>query len=184
MQNRSRNFHWCNNNTLLRFSHLSRSCTLLSNSNIFQIMNELNTVSTNSSDSTKNGGTSNSPDDMDSAAAASHAIKKRTKASRACDQCRKKKIKCDYKDEKGVCSNCQRNGDRCSFDRVPLKRGPSKGYTRSTSHPRTNEIQDHNNSRSYNTFDNSNNTLNNNTGNSGDNGINSNTCLLYTSRCV
>lgn len=39
-------------------------------------MNELNTVSTNSSDSTKNGGTSNSPDDMDSAAAASHAIKK------------------------------------------------------------------------------------------------------------
>lgn len=145
-------------------------------------MNELNTVSTNSSDSTKNGGTSNSPDDMDSAAAASHAIKKRTKASRACDQCRKKKIKCDYKDEKGVCSNCQRNGDRCSFDRVPLKRGPSKGYTRSTSHPRTNEIQDHNNSRSYNTFDNSNNTLNNNTGNSGDNGINSNTVPSTPSR--
>lgn len=40
-------------------------------------MSELNTVSTNSSDSAKNGGLSNSPEDMDSAAAASHAIKKR-----------------------------------------------------------------------------------------------------------
>ncbi|QHS74556.1 Rgt1p [Saccharomyces paradoxus] len=144
-------------------------------------MNELNAVSTNSSDSTKNGGTSNSPDDMDSAAAASHAIKKRTKASRACDQCRKKKIKCDYKDEKGVCSNCQRNGDRCGFERVPLKRGPSKGYTRSTSHPRTNEIQDHNNARSYNTFDNGNNT-NNSMSNSGNNAVNSNTVPSTPSR--
>ena len=140
-------------------------------------MSELNTVSTNSSDSAKNGGLSNSPEDMDSAAAASHAIKKRTKASRACDQCRKKKIKCDYKDEKGLCSNCQRNGDRCSFERVPLKRGPSKGYTRSASHSRTHEIQEYNNTKPYNTLENSNGTNNSN-------GANSNTCLLYTSRCV
>ncbi|CAI1545738.1 hypothetical protein SEUBUCD646_0K01820 [Saccharomyces eubayanus] len=138
-------------------------------------MSELNTVSTNSSDSAKNGGMSNSPEDMDSAAAASHAIKKRTKASRACDQCRKKKIKCDYKDERGLCSNCQRNGDRCSFERVPLKRGPSKGYTRSSSHSRPNEIQEYNNAKSYNTVE-SNNSTNNN------NGPNSNTVPSTPSR--
>lgn len=138
-------------------------------------MSELNTVSTNSSDSAKNGGLSNSPEDMDSAAAASHAIKKRTKASRACDQCRKKKIKCDYKDEKGLCSNCQRNGDRCSFERVPLKRGPSKGYTRSASHSRTHEIQEYNNTKPYNTLENSNGTNNSN-------GANSNTVPSTPSR--
>ncbi|CAI4044893.1 Rgt1p SKDI_11G1740 [Saccharomyces kudriavzevii IFO 1802] len=142
-------------------------------------MSELNTVSTNSSDSTKNGGTSNSPEDMDPAAATSHAMKKRTKASRACDQCRKKKIKCDYKDERGVCSNCQRNGDRCSFERVPLKRGPSKGYTRSASHPRTNEVQEYNSTKSYNTFENSNSTNSNMTNN---NGVNSNTVPSTPSR--
>lgn len=56
--------------------------------------------------------------------------RKRTKASRACDQCRKKKIKCDYNDLKGICQYCQRNNEECSFVRVPLKRGPSKGYNR------------------------------------------------------
>ncbi|CCD27371.1 Rgt1p NDAI_0K01800 [Naumovozyma dairenensis CBS 421] len=61
-------------------------------------------------------------------------VKKRTKASRACDQCRKKKIKCDFTEAKNICSNCQRNAEKCTFERVPLKRGPSKGYTRSHSH--------------------------------------------------
>ncbi|CCK68364.1 Rgt1p KNAG_0A07100 [Huiozyma naganishii CBS 8797] len=56
--------------------------------------------------------------------------KKRTKASRACDQCRRKKIKCDYNDMRNICTNCQRIGERCSFERVPLKRGPTKGYSR------------------------------------------------------
>ncbi|SMN17756.1 similar to Saccharomyces cerevisiae YKL038W RGT1 (ohnolog of YBR033W EDS1) Glucose-responsive transcription factor [Maudiozyma saulgeensis] len=58
--------------------------------------------------------------------------KKRTKASRACDQCRKKKIKCDYNDEKAICTHCSRNNEACTFERVPLKRGPSKGYHKST----------------------------------------------------
>lgn len=56
--------------------------------------------------------------------------KKRTKASRACDQCRKKKIKCDYNESKSVCTNCQKSTDKCAFERVPLKRGPSKGYNK------------------------------------------------------
>lgn len=53
--------------------------------------------------------------------------KKRTNASRACDQCRRKKIKCDRNQERNICTSCQRNGERCTFERVPLKRGPTKG---------------------------------------------------------
>ncbi|QLQ80195.1 hypothetical protein HG537_0D01960 [Torulaspora globosa] len=56
--------------------------------------------------------------------------RRRTKASRACDHCRKRKIKCDYSDERGICSSCSRNGEKCSFERVPLKRGPTKGYSK------------------------------------------------------
>jgi hypothetical protein len=57
---------------------------------------------------------------------------KRTKVSRACDDCRRKKIRCDALDESGsfACSNCVRTGARCAFSRQPLKRGPSKGYIR------------------------------------------------------
>ncbi|KAF1823587.1 uncharacterized protein K489DRAFT_379583 [Dissoconium aciculare CBS 342.82] len=57
---------------------------------------------------------------------------KRTKVSRACDDCRRKKIRCDAVDESGsiACSNCVRTGVRCAFSRQPLKRGPSKGYIR------------------------------------------------------
>lgn len=58
---------------------------------------------------------------------------KRRKASRACDQCRKKKIKCDFDDRSGLCTNCKKNGEVCSFERVQLKRGPSKGYHRQRS---------------------------------------------------
>ncbi|QLL34276.1 hypothetical protein HG536_0G01350 [Torulaspora globosa] len=56
--------------------------------------------------------------------------RRRTKASRACDYCRKRKIKCDYSEERGICSSCSRNGEKCSFERVPLKRGPTKGYAK------------------------------------------------------
>ncbi|MCJ1364994.1 Glucose-responsive transcription factor [Acarospora aff. strigata] len=56
--------------------------------------------------------------------------RKRSKVSRACDECRRKKIRCDATSESGVeqCSNCKRVGSRCQFSRVPMKRGPSKGY--------------------------------------------------------
>lgn len=64
--------------------------------------------------------------------------KRRTKASRACDHCRKRKIKCDYSDERGICSSCAKNGEKCSFERVPLKRGPTKGYAKG--HGRTQSV--------------------------------------------
>ena len=56
--------------------------------------------------------------------------RKRSKVSRACDECRRKKVKCDAVSEAGdeACSNCRRSNVRCLFSRVPQKRGPSKGY--------------------------------------------------------
>ncbi|KAI6711501.1 hypothetical protein JHW43_005985 [Diplocarpon mali] len=58
------------------------------------------------------------------------APRKRSKVSRACDECRRKKIKCDASGEPGddQCSNCKRVAMICQFSRVPMKRGPSKGY--------------------------------------------------------
>ncbi|KAK9450708.1 uncharacterized protein V1518DRAFT_425479 [Limtongia smithiae] len=67
-----------------------------------------------------------------SPAAADAAItpRKRSKVSRACDECRRKKIRCDATLESGSerCSSCRRVGEKCSFSRIPMKRGPSKGY--------------------------------------------------------
>jgi hypothetical protein len=59
----------------------------------------------------------------------SQAPRKRSKVSRACDECRRKKIRCDATSESGdeQCSSCKRVGTRCQFSRVPMKRGPSKG---------------------------------------------------------
>ncbi|KYK55178.1 binuclear Zn cluster-containing/DNA binding domain-containing protein [Drechmeria coniospora] len=56
--------------------------------------------------------------------------RKRSKVSRACDECRRKKIKCDAQSDAGdtPCSSCARASIRCLFSRVPQKRGPSKGY--------------------------------------------------------
>lgn len=58
------------------------------------------------------------------------ARRKRSKISRACDECRRKKVRCDASTETGIdtCSNCRRLGVACQFSRVPMKRGPSKGY--------------------------------------------------------
>lgn len=62
--------------------------------------------------------------------------RKRSKVSRACDSCRRKKIRCDAEylsvllRVTKICHNCTKNGDFCTFSRVPLKRGPSKGYIR------------------------------------------------------
>ncbi|CDR41274.1 CYFA0S07e00144g1_1 [Cyberlindnera fabianii] len=63
--------------------------------------------------------------------------RKRSKVSRACDECRRKKVRCDAALDSSStsvvkpCTNCTRNNETCSFERVPLKRGPSKGYVRS-----------------------------------------------------
>ncbi|KAK9479649.1 hypothetical protein V1514DRAFT_327793 [Lipomyces japonicus] len=64
------------------------------------------------------------------AAAADSLPRKRSKVSRACDECRRKKIRCDATLD-GVpkqCSSCRRADEKCSFSRIPMKRGPSKGY--------------------------------------------------------
>ncbi len=55
--------------------------------------------------------------------------RKRSKVSRACDECRRKKIKCDVQSDTDdqPCSNCRRSNAQCLFSRVPQKRGPSKG---------------------------------------------------------
>lgn len=77
--------------------------------------------------------TTGSPDSAapDSAAPAAARDKAaRTKVSRACDECRRKKIRCDALDETAAtpCTSCARTGLKCAFSRQPLKRGPSKGY--------------------------------------------------------
>lgn len=55
--------------------------------------------------------------------------RKRSKVSRACDECRRKKIKCDATSDSGEnpCTSCAKSNVRCLFSRVPQKRGPSKG---------------------------------------------------------
>lgn len=64
------------------------------------------------------------------------APRKRSKVSRACDACRRKKIRCDAELSSSmqtvtkICNNCVKNNEKCTFSRVPLKRGPSKGYIR------------------------------------------------------
>lgn len=74
--------------------------------------------------------------------------RKRSKVSRACDECRRKKVRsehlsylllvdvwsqvrCDSTSSDSntieTCSNCQRQKLTCQFERAPMKRGPSKG---------------------------------------------------------
>ncbi|KAG9247190.1 hypothetical protein BJ878DRAFT_539536 [Calycina marina] len=60
--------------------------------------------------------------------------RKRSKVSRACDECRRKKIRCDsIEGHDEDCSGCKRIGRRCEFTRQPMKRGPSKGYIKELS---------------------------------------------------
>ncbi|SPO41662.1 uncharacterized protein PSFLO_07144 [Pseudozyma flocculosa] len=84
--------------------------------------------------------------------------RKRLRISRACDECRRRKTRCDvvgafpgeaghpatiaglvppiepHQEPQGdmlilqPCMNCRRSGITCSYSKRPLKRGPSKGY--------------------------------------------------------
>ncbi|RCH87475.1 hypothetical protein CU098_006704 [Rhizopus stolonifer] len=56
---------------------------------------------------------------------------KRIKISRACDECRKRKVKCD-----GVqpCNRCRRSNTECVFAKLPPKRGPPKQYMENLEH--------------------------------------------------
>ncbi|KAI8580213.1 hypothetical protein K450DRAFT_238703 [Umbelopsis ramanniana AG] len=51
---------------------------------------------------------------------------KRQRVSRACDLCRRKKVKCDGLIP--VCSNCQQFSYLCTYKDTTKKRGPPKGY--------------------------------------------------------
>ena len=66
----------------------------------------------------------------DTSSPSQNTKEQRVKVSRACDECRRKKIRCDAVDESASvsCSNCARTNLKCGFSRQPLKRGPSKGY--------------------------------------------------------
>ncbi|KAG1871132.1 fungal-specific transcription factor domain-containing protein [Suillus tomentosus] len=54
------------------------------------------------------------------------AIRKRS--SRACDQCRKTKSKCEPSQAAGTCKSCTIAGNTCTFLGPSYKRGPPKGY--------------------------------------------------------
>lgn len=87
--------------------------------------------------------------------------RKRLKISRACDCCRRKKVRCDAEYSTSlmkvvkICTNCIKNNDECTFSRIPLKRGPSKN-------------QDPENNPSIN-INNNNNNINNKNNNNNDN---------------
>ncbi|KAJ2861381.1 hypothetical protein GGI22_002467, partial [Coemansia erecta] len=51
---------------------------------------------------------------------------KRQRVSRACDKCRRKKVKCDGKQP--VCTHCEELGHQCTYLDATKKRGPPKGY--------------------------------------------------------
>ncbi|KAI9284636.1 fungal-specific transcription factor domain-containing protein [Umbelopsis sp. AD052] len=55
---------------------------------------------------------------------------KRVRVSRACDTCRRKKIRCDFDNLAGAhaCTTCVNAGWDCTFNEVAKKRGPPKGY--------------------------------------------------------
>ncbi|KAF2403551.1 hypothetical protein EJ06DRAFT_282690 [Trichodelitschia bisporula] len=57
--------------------------------------------------------------------ASEHAEAKRRRIARACDMCRKKKIKCDGK--MPACTHCQNYKTECIFTQVEKKRNPPKG---------------------------------------------------------
>ncbi|KAI8925514.1 fungal-specific transcription factor domain-containing protein [Entophlyctis helioformis] len=51
---------------------------------------------------------------------------KRQRASKACDTCNKKKVRCDG--VQPLCTNCRNSGQSCTYTRIARKRGPKPGY--------------------------------------------------------
>lgn len=49
------------------------------------------------------------------------------KVKQACDECHKRRVKCDYNSLTKSCVSCQKLDMQCAFHRVPLKRGPNTG---------------------------------------------------------
>lgn len=55
-----------------------------------------------------------------------HGDQKRRRIAKACDACRRKKIRCDGKQPR--CSHCENYKTECVFTHVEKKRQPPKGY--------------------------------------------------------
>ncbi|KAJ1978330.1 hypothetical protein H4R35_001949 [Dimargaris xerosporica] len=51
---------------------------------------------------------------------------KRQRINKACDVCRRRKVKCDG--QQPQCGGCLATGQTCAYSFVPKKRGPPKGY--------------------------------------------------------
>ncbi|KAG2175040.1 hypothetical protein INT43_006102, partial [Umbelopsis isabellina] len=69
---------------------------------------------------------SNDPDAVVTVEASkSTSLTKRAKTTRACDECRKRKVKCDGAQP---CQRCSKNDIQCVFAKLPPKRGPPKQY--------------------------------------------------------
>ncbi|KAI9508265.1 fungal-specific transcription factor domain-containing protein [Russula earlei] len=66
----------------------------------------------------------------DSSVSSSKALNKavRRRSSKACDQCRKSKCKCERTSENEPCKACIMLGTHCTFLGPSRKRGPPKGY--------------------------------------------------------
>ncbi|KAF8560118.1 hypothetical protein OG21DRAFT_1451878 [Imleria badia] len=56
------------------------------------------------------------------------SLSSRKRSSRACDQCRKTKSKCEPSSTPGTCKGCVLGGNVCTFLGPSYKRGPPKGY--------------------------------------------------------
>ena len=66
--------------------------------------------------------TTNNDDDAEGAG-------KRRRVQRACDTCRKKKVRCDgLQPDKGACTNCANYGYECTFVDAARKRAPPRSY--------------------------------------------------------
>lgn len=66
--------------------------------------------------------TTNQEDDAEGAG-------KRRRVQRACDTCRKKKVRCDgLQPDKGACTNCANYGYECTFVDAARKRAPPRSY--------------------------------------------------------
>ncbi|KAF8583961.1 hypothetical protein K439DRAFT_1660982 [Ramaria rubella] len=67
-------------------------------------------------------------DDLTSPTSPTSGKDNRKRSSRACDQCRKAKSRCDPAADDGPCKSCVFTGTACTFQGPSQKRGPPKGY--------------------------------------------------------
>ncbi|RKP08304.1 fungal-specific transcription factor domain-containing protein, partial [Thamnocephalis sphaerospora] len=59
-------------------------------------------------------------------AEASGRVKKRSRRTQACDDCRRRKVRCDG--NRPSCTSCLRHGVACHYQETVKKRGPKPGY--------------------------------------------------------